>query len=181
MAVKETQPPAPEVYWRFNVFHRFIHLVMMVTFIGLALTGLPIKYPSAFWAKGLISLWGGVKGAGLFHRWFAGFTFGYFFLHLLWVFYHRFVMKGKLLGPDSMIPSKKDIQDLFQHIAYFLGRGDPPRFGRFTYWEKFDYWAVFWGIAFIGGSGLVLWFHIFCRGSYSILPIRSTATRPFWP
>jgi nitrate reductase gamma subunit len=67
-------------------------------------------------------------------------------------------MKGRLLGPDSMIPSKKDFQDLFQHIAYFLGKGDPPRFGRFAYWEKFDYWAVFWGIAFIGGSGLVLWF-----------------------
>jgi cytochrome b subunit of formate dehydrogenase/nitrate reductase gamma subunit len=156
--VKETQLPVTEIYWRFNVFHRFIHLVMMVTFIGLALTGLPIKYPSAFWARGLISLWGGVKGAGLFHRWFAGITFGYFLLHLLWVLYYRFVMKGSLLGPDSMIPSKKDFQDLFQHIAYFLGRGDPPRFGRFTYWEKFDYWAVFWGIAFIGGSGLVLWF-----------------------
>jgi cytochrome b subunit of formate dehydrogenase/nitrate reductase gamma subunit len=156
--VKETRLPVNEIYWRFNVFHRFIHLVMMVTFIGLALTGLPIKYPSAFWAKGLISLWGGVKGAGLFHRWFAGITFGYFLLHLLWVFYYRFVMKGSLLGEDSMIPSKKDFQDLFQHIAYFLGKGDPPRFGRFTYWEKFDYWAVFWGIAFIGGSGLVLWF-----------------------
>jgi cytochrome b subunit of formate dehydrogenase/nitrate reductase gamma subunit len=158
MAVKENQLSGTGVYWRFNVFHRFIHLVMMVTFIGLALTGLPIKYPSAFWAKGLVTLWGGVKGAGLFHRWFAGITFGYFLLHLLWVLYYRFAMKGRLLGPDSMIPSKKDFQDLFQHIAYFLGRGDPPKFGRFTYWEKFDYWAVFWGIAFIGGSGLVLWF-----------------------
>ena len=109
------------VYWRFNVFHRFIHLVMLVTFVGLALTGLPIKYPGAFWAKGLVSLWGGVKGAGLFHRWFAGITFGYFALHLLWVLYYWLVMKGKLLGPDSMIPSKKDLQDLFQHIAYFFG------------------------------------------------------------
>ncbi|OGP69165.1 MAG: hypothetical protein A2170_00815 [Deltaproteobacteria bacterium RBG_13_53_10] len=48
------QQSHPEVYWRFNVFHRFIHLIMMVTFIGLALTGLPLKYPHAFWAKGLI-------------------------------------------------------------------------------------------------------------------------------
>ena len=147
-----------EVYWRFNVFHRFIHLVMMVTFIGLALTGLPIKYPDAFWAKGLILLWGGVKGAGLLHRWCAGVTFGYFFLHLVWVLYYRIVLKGNLSGSDSMIPSWKDFKDLCQHITYFLGRGDPPRFGKFTYWEKFDYWAVFWGIAFIGGSGLVLWF-----------------------
>jgi cytochrome b subunit of formate dehydrogenase/nitrate reductase gamma subunit len=155
MAINETRA---EVYWRFNVFHRFIHLVMMVTFIGLALTGLPIKYPDAFWAKGLILLWGGVKGAGLLHRCCAGITFGYFALHLLWVLYYWFMMKGKLLGPDSMVPSIKDFQDLLQHIAYFLGKGDPPRFGRFTYWEKFDYWAVFWGIAFIGGSGLLLWF-----------------------
>jgi cytochrome b subunit of formate dehydrogenase len=155
MPVSETRA---EVYWRFNVFHRFIHLVMMVTFIGLALTGLPIKYPDAFWAKGLVFLWGGVKGAGIFHRWFAGITFGYFFLHLLWVLYYRIILKGNLFGPDSMIPSWKDFKDLYQHITYFLGRGDPPRFGKFTYWEKFDYWAVFWGIAFIGGSGLVLWF-----------------------
>jgi cytochrome b subunit of formate dehydrogenase len=155
MAMNETKT---EVYWRFNVFHRFIHLVMMVTFIGLALTGLPIKYPDAFWAKGLILIWGGVKGAGIFHRWLAGITFSYFFLHLLWVLYYRIILKGNLFGSDSMIPSWKDLKDLYQHITYFLGRGDPPRFGKFTYWEKFDYWAVFWGIAFIGGSGLLLWF-----------------------
>jgi cytochrome b subunit of formate dehydrogenase/nitrate reductase gamma subunit len=150
-----------EVYWRFNVFHRFIHLVMMVTFIGLALTGLPIRYPGAFWAKGLILLWGGVKGAGIFHRWFAGITFSYFFLHLVWVLYYRIILKGNLFGSDSMIPSWRDFKDLYEHITYFLGRGGPPRFGKFTYWEKFDYWAVFWGIAFIGGSGLVLWFSEF--------------------
>jgi cytochrome b subunit of formate dehydrogenase/nitrate reductase gamma subunit len=99
-----------------------------------------------------------VKGAGIFHRWFAGITFSYFFLHLLWVLYYRIILKGNLFGSDSMIPSWRDLKDLYQHITYFLGRGDPPRFGKFTYWEKFDYWAVFWGIAFIGGSGLLLWF-----------------------
>lgn len=155
MSVKEDHK---EVYWRFNVFHRFIHLVMMITFLGLALTGLPLKYPEAFWAQGLIFLWGGVKGAGLFHRWFAGITFGYFALHLLYVAYYLIALKGRLLGPHSMVPSPKDFQDLYQHLRYFLGKGAPPQFGRFTYWEKFDYWAVFWGITFIGGSGLLLWF-----------------------
>lgn len=155
MSMKEDQR---EVYWRFNLFHRVIHLVMMITFLGLALTGLPLKYPEAFWAKGLIALWGGVKGAGIFHRWFAGITFGYFILHLLYVAYYLIVLKGKLLGPHSIVPSRKDFQDLYQHLLYFLGKGCPPQFGRFTYWEKFDYWAVFWGITFIGGSGLLLWF-----------------------
>ncbi|NWG03546.1 MAG: cytochrome b/b6 domain-containing protein [Syntrophaceae bacterium] len=155
MSMKENHG---EVYWRFNAFHRLIHLVMMITFVGLALTGLPLKYPGAFWAKGLISLWGGVKGAGMLHRWCAGITFGYFTLHLLWILYCLLILKEKLFGPDSIIPSRKDFQDLYQHIRYFLGKGSPPPFGRFTYWEKFDYWAVFWGIAFIGGSGLLLWF-----------------------
>lgn len=155
MSMKEDQR---EVYWRFNLFHRLIHLVMMITFLGLALTGLPLKYSEAFWAKGLASLWGGARGAGIFHRWFAGITFGYFFLHLLYVAYYLIVLKGKLLGPHSMVPSRKDFQDLYQHLLYFLGKGSPPKFGRFTYWEKFDYWAVFWGITFIGGSGLLLWF-----------------------
>ncbi|MCJ7786314.1 MAG: hypothetical protein MUP41_20480 [Desulfobacterales bacterium] len=155
MAMKENHT---EFYWRFNVFHRFIHLVMMITFIGLALTGLPLKYSGAFWAKGLMFLWGGVKGAGIIHRWCAGITFGYFTLHLFWVLYCLLILKEKLLGPDSIVPSWKDFQDLYHHIRYFLGKGSPPEFGRFTYWEKFDYLAVFWGIAFIGGSGLLLWF-----------------------
>ncbi len=155
MSMKEDQK---EVYWRFNLFHRATHLVMMITFLGLALTGLPLKYPEAFWAKGLIVLWGGVKGAGLFHRWLAGITFGYFALHLLYVAYCLIVLKEKWFSPHSIMPSRKDFQDLYQHLLYFLGKGSPPRFGRFTYWEKFDYWAVFWGITFIGGSGLLLWF-----------------------
>lgn len=163
MSVKE---PQTEVYWRFGVFHRFIHLVMMVTFIGLTLTGLPLKYSNAFWARGLVGLWGGVGGAGIVHRWLAGITFGYFSLHLLWILYYRIIMKGNILGPDSMVPSMKDFKDLYQHIAYFLGKGEAPRFGKFTYWEKFDYWAVFWGIAFIGGSGLLLWFPEFFSGFF---------------
>jgi cytochrome b subunit of formate dehydrogenase len=47
------------------------------------------------------------------------------------------------------------------HFRWFVGRGPRPRFDHFTYWEKFDYWAVFWGMFVIGGSGLLLWFPTF--------------------
>ena len=57
-----------------------------------------------------------------------------------------------------MVPQPRDARDIYQNLRYFLGKGEPPRFDRFTYWEKFDYWAVFWGMAIIGGSGLILWF-----------------------
>jgi cytochrome b subunit of formate dehydrogenase len=63
-----------------------------------------------------------------------------------------------VFGPDSMVPSWQDARDLVAHVTWFLGRGPKPQWDRWTYWERFDYFAVFWGVAIIGISGLVLWF-----------------------
>jgi cytochrome b subunit of formate dehydrogenase len=57
-----------------------------------------------------------------------------------------------------MVPQPRDFFEMVAHIRWFVGLGPQPRFDHFTYWEKFDYWAVFWGMGIIGGSGLVLWF-----------------------
>ncbi|MEK6630080.1 MAG: hypothetical protein AABY89_05020, partial [Acidobacteriota bacterium] len=65
---------------------------------------------------------------------------------------------GILWGPTSMVPQPRDVFELIAHLRWFVGLGPRPRFDHFTYWEKFDYWAVFWGMAIIGASGLVLWF-----------------------
>jgi cytochrome b subunit of formate dehydrogenase len=63
-----------------------------------------------------------------------------------------------LTGPDTMLFTRQDLRELVGSIKWFLGRGPRPRYGRWTYWEKFDYFAVFWGIAVIGSTGLTLWF-----------------------
>jgi len=63
-----------------------------------------------------------------------------------------------LWGPASMTPQPRDVQEMLAHLRWFLRLGPRPRFDHFTYWEKFDYWAVFWGMGVIGSSGLVLWF-----------------------
>jgi hypothetical protein len=60
-----------------------------------------------------------------------------------------------------MVPQPGDLRDMFAHFRYFVGLGPRPTFDHFTYWEKFDYWAVFWGMFVIGGSGLMLWFPMF--------------------
>ena len=60
-----------------------------------------------------------------------------------------------------MVPQPQDAIDLYHHFKWFVGLGPRPQFDRWTYWEKFDYWAVFWGMAIIGGSGLMLWFPVF--------------------
>ncbi len=54
--------------------------------------------------------------------------------------------------------NKQDIRDFIGTVKWFMGRGPRPLYGRWTYWEKFDYMAVFWGVAVIGLSGLILWF-----------------------
>ena len=54
--------------------------------------------------------------------------------------------------------NKQDVKDFIATVKWFLGLGKRPQYGRWTYWEKFDYMAVFWGVAVIGFSGLILWF-----------------------
>ena len=63
-------------------------------------------------------------------------------------------------GPDSMVVRWQDFRDILAMFKWFFGRGPRPVFDRWTYWEKFDYWAVFWGIFIIGGSGAILWFKV---------------------
>jgi multisubunit Na+/H+ antiporter MnhB subunit len=62
------------------------------------------------------------------------------------------------IGPDSPMPVVQDLKDIVAHNKWFFGKGPKPDFDRWTYWEKFDYMAIFWGIAMIGASGLIMWF-----------------------
>jgi cytochrome b subunit of formate dehydrogenase len=167
---------AGHIYRRFSTFDIALHFTMMVTFIGLVLTGLPLKFSHAPWATGLMHFLGGARVAGLIHRICAAITFGYFGTAIAYIFYFLFFKKipgdpnplQRLFGPDSLCPRWKDIQDIIRMIRWFMNRGPRPSFDRWTYWEKFDFLAVFWGMFAIGLSGLMLWvpefFAIFLPG-----------------
>jgi cytochrome b subunit of formate dehydrogenase len=60
-----------------------------------------------------------------------------------------------------MLPGPVDLREFLQSVRWFIGRGQRPEYGRWTYWEKFDYFAVFWGVSIIGATGLMLWFPTF--------------------
>jgi len=145
-------------YWRFSLFHRFIHVLVMTSFAGSALSGMALKFRTAAWAKLAMRLMGGVPGAGWLHRVCAIVIALYCLLHLAFIIYYIVGRKGPIFGGSSMIPRPQDLIDLWRHFLYFIGKGPRPKFDRFTYWEKFDYWAVFWGVLIIGLSGLALWF-----------------------
>jgi cytochrome b subunit of formate dehydrogenase len=145
---------------RFDRADRLLHSLLMLSFLGLAATGLPLLFSTAAWASRLSHLLGGFVVAGRLHRTFALLLIGVFLVHLGRIIYKVAIEKdyGLLWGPRSMVPQPRDITDLMNHLRWFVGKGPRPAFERYTYWEKFDYWAVFWGMAIIGGSGLLLWF-----------------------
>jgi cytochrome b subunit of formate dehydrogenase len=146
------------VYHRFSAFHRFNHYLVMISFFGLVLTGLPLKFKDSYWAQVSMDAIGGVASAGFVHRVFAVINIMYFLLEGGYMVWYVLARRGPVFGPDSIVPSVKDWQDMRGMFRWFFGRGPKPLFNRFTYWEKFDYLALFAGTVLIGGSGLMMWF-----------------------
>ncbi len=154
---------------------RFLHVLLILSFTTLVVTGMPLKFYDSAWARYLMDLIGGVANAGYMHRTAAFILVTVFAIHAF-VLLRNFIPKIKtfkddrsgrysfrktvnyFIRPDSLIPHKKDIIDFLNHQKWFFGKGEKPKFERWTYWEKFDYFAVFWGIVIIGLSGLILWF-----------------------
>ncbi|NNF99892.1 MAG: hypothetical protein HKM93_10980 [Desulfobacteraceae bacterium] len=150
---------------RFSVLHRLMHIVAMVGFSGLAVTGLSLGFSGSTPARTMMWLMGGPAHAAWLHRFFALITYCCVIIHGLWFLYYKTILKGRLTGPDSLMPSSADVTKFGEHIGYFLGRRThPPAFERFSYMEKIDYWALFIGMNTMGLTGLVLWFpDIFTR------------------
>jgi len=147
---------------RFTLDQRIMHIFVILSFMGLALTGMMLKFAGMPWAQTLAGLFGGVEAAGRIHRFSAIITFGYFIAHILSMVRSKMRTKTTwrqmVFGKRSLWFNKKDLQDFIGSMKWFLGLGPRPEYGRWTYWEKFDYMAVFWGVGVIGLSGLILWF-----------------------
>jgi cytochrome b subunit of formate dehydrogenase len=153
-----TPEAAPAWTLRFGPVERTLHACLFTSFLGLALTGLPLLFSEAPWARTLSGLFGGYGVTGNLHRFFGWTMIVTFVVHVARLVYRLYGRKELriLWGPDSLVPQPRDIAQLAQHFRWFVGLGPRPRFDRYTYWEKFDYWAVFWGMAVIGSSGLML-------------------------
>ncbi len=152
-----------EVYvQRFELSQRLTHLFVILSFLTLAFTGLILKFSFMPWAAFFANIIGGAHNAGLLHRFAAIVTFGYFFFHVIQLFKLKRREKTSIFkfifSKNGMMFNMKDLKDFWGSLKWFLGLGKRPEYGKWTYWEKFDYFAVFWGVAVIGLSGLILWF-----------------------
>jgi predicted CXXCH cytochrome family protein len=162
-AVSEEAIPAAargKYYRRFHWLWRLAHLTFAVSLMILTLTGMTALYADSAWAPVVAKILGGPRNLGLVHRVFAVLFGIVFFGHLAWMLVHiaKKWRTFQWFGPNSLIPRWQDLWDAIAMFKWFFGRGPRPVFDRWTYWEKFDYWAPFWGVTIIGLSGLMMWF-----------------------
>jgi len=155
-------PAKPEtVYFRrFTTTWRLIHLLFAVSTMILVMTGTTLLFSHTQWSHTLINLLGGPKVEAIIHRtaatiWLTVFL-GHFVTVSLNIWRNRKTFKW--FGPTSMVPSLQDLRDVGAMFQWFIGRAPRPSFDRWSYWQKFDYWAPFWGAAIIGFSGMMLFF-----------------------
>ena len=149
---------------RFDLHQRIQHWLLLSGCILLGLTGWPLRgagyldKPEALESsRRFLALFGGAHAAGIWHRFAAVLLI---LAGLYHIFYLAFLAQKKAL-PFSMLPMPKDAIDMRDNILHMLGlRKERPRFERFNYMEKFDYWAVFWGCAMMVGTGFVYWFPV---------------------
>jgi cytochrome b subunit of formate dehydrogenase len=146
-------------FQRFSRTWRVAHLTFAISLMVLTLTGIPLFYSEARWAAPLMTLLGGPHNAGIIHRVSAVIFAGVFFWHLIYITVKlaRDWKNFKIFGPNSLVPGLQDLKDIIAMFKWFFGMAPRPVFDRWTYWEKFDYWAPFWGVTIIGVSGLMMW------------------------
>ncbi len=155
--------PQSRYYRRFSLGQRYLHGVLAGTFLGLAFTGITLRFSTASYMQTLAKAVGGFGAVLFFHK-FCAFWLTVAFLAHVFNLIYRLALKREwtlLYGPTSMVPRWKDLQDLIGNLKWFLHLGPKPHFDRYGYWDKLDYWGVFWGMGIIGFSGYAMWFGSF--------------------
>jgi cytochrome b subunit of formate dehydrogenase len=160
-------------FFRFTLDQRIQHLILAITVVILVITGMPLKFHDTAWAGFIYNIFGGINGAPIVHKVTGVVILLLFVYHIIYISYNIYkeqlvplkekeglsVLKVlKVLANQPFIPNLKDLKDIRDLFKYLLFLTDKrPACRKFTWKEKFDYWAPFWGMVIIGLSGLVMW------------------------
>ncbi|MBI2288655.1 MAG: cytochrome b/b6 domain-containing protein [Chloroflexi bacterium] len=144
---------------RFDIHQIIQHALLMVSFILLVVTGLPLKFHDFAISQWWTAAWGGIEATRFTHRFAAWVMVSVSVYHLLYLWYTINILKRPF--PIKMVPGLQDFIKLAQELGYFMGlRKEMPRYDRFNWKEKFDYWAIFWGIPVMAGSGFIMMYPV---------------------
>ncbi len=161
-----------KLYVRMTAPERLQHLGLLVSFTLLVFTGFMLKFPDSWWVRLIREIGGGGERVfelrGLIHRISAVIMIVTALYH---VYYVLFTERGRQFIKD-MLPKLKDAGDIVGVLRYYLGlTDDRPKFERFSYIEKAEYWALIWGTTVMVLTGLLLWFNTFTVGHFTLLGI----------
>ena len=141
-------------YLRFNLSDRIEHWIQMASFTILAVTGLIQKFATAQISQAIISLLGGVETVRIIHRGATIILMVGVIYHLGSTGYKLYVKRTRL----SMLPTIEDVKAAWDSFLFNLGvKNKKPQQGRYTFDEKFEYWAFVWGTVIMGFTGYMLW------------------------
>lgn len=149
-----------KVYLRMSRNERIQHFIMLTSFLSLVISGFGLKYPDAFWVNWIRAIMGdnAFELRGLAHRIFG---IAMILVSLYHAYYLGFTKRGRQLFID-FLPKYQDLPDLISNVKYILGISkEKPYFGRFSYIEKAEYWALMWGVVVMSVTGLILMFNNF--------------------
>lgn len=139
---------------RFTLSERVQHALLLTSLVVLALTGLSLMFHNTFLGRLMISLEGGLTGRSLIHRWAAGLLIAVTVYHY---FYTLLSKRGHSLLADYL-PQKGDWSKFIQTLQFNFGMTDkPPQWGKFTFFQKVQYFGVIAGVLVMIVSGIVLW------------------------
>lgn len=145
---------------------RMQHAATLISFIILAVTGFMLKYPDAWWVipfRQMSNKFFMIRS--LLHRIAGAVLIAVSIWHLLYIF----TRQGRQFVRD-IFPKPKDVKDVWDNVRYLTGLSkDRPRFDRFGYPEKAEYWALIWGVIIMGGTGIVMWFDNYFIGLFTKL------------
>jgi formate dehydrogenase subunit gamma len=152
LAVKHTKK---HFIQRWNLQHRLQHGTLALSMFGLLISGLAMKYHAAGWSQWTFGVLGGFHNTLILHKLSASVLVAVSAWHLAYLLFH---WDSNWRG-WSMMPTLKDVTDVWEHMLFLLQiRKEAPRFDRYSYLEKFEYLAIFWGMVVMGMTGFSLWF-----------------------
>ncbi|MEE9168152.1 MAG: cytochrome b/b6 domain-containing protein, partial [bacterium] len=158
----------PKLYLRMTRSERIQHLLLLTSFMTLVITGFFLKFPDAWWVTWIRRVSGEALFdlRGLLHRIAAVVMIADSLYH---IYYLVFTKRGKEFTRDMMIRFQ-DLKDVILVLKHNFGISkSKPRFGRFSYVEKAEYWALIWGTVIMTATGIAMWFENQFMGWFSKL------------
>jgi len=148
---------ASEYIVRFSFWTRFQHAMVILLFGVLLVTGMPQKWPALEASQWTVDALGGIFVARWLHR-AAGIVFAAL------VVVHLTVAIGGVLTrrmKPTMLLGRKDFRDAIDNLRYYAGYAEsPPKFNRYDYRQKFEYWGLIFGSMIMVATGFILYFPI---------------------